>query len=145
MTRVVVADDHAAVRAGIRRILRQAPDIEIAGEASDGAQALRLVAELAPDVLLLDMEMPGMNGVDVARQLKAAQSPVRILAVSAYDDEQYVYGLLASGAAGYLLKEDAPTTLVDAVRSISSGQHGWISTRVAARMAAYASRREWPV
>ena len=138
MTRVVVADDHAAVRAGIRSILRQAPDIDIVGEASDGMQALRLVAELAPDVLLLDMEMPGMNGVDVARQLKAARSPVRILVVSAYDDEQYVYGLLASGAAGYLLKEDAPTTLVDAVRGISSGARGWISRRGAARMDQYA-------
>jgi DNA-binding NarL/FixJ family response regulator len=135
MTRVVVADDHAVVREGIRAILRRAPDIEIVGEASNGVQALRLVVEKAPDVLLLDLEMPGMNGVDVARQLSAARSPVRILALSAYDDEQYIYGLLASGAAGYLLKEDAPAILVDAVRGVSSGQRGWVSRHVAARMA----------
>jgi DNA-binding NarL/FixJ family response regulator len=144
LTRIVVADDHAVVRAGIRSILQQSLDIEMVGEAGNGMEALRLVEELSPDVLVLDMEMPGMGGVDVARRLKAARSPVRILALSAYDDEQYVYGLLTSGAAGYLLKEEAPTTLIDAVRGISSGARGWISTRVAARMAAHASQLGWP-
>ncbi len=121
-TRVVLADDHAIIRSGIRSLLNKAPDIEVVGEASTGVEALRLVRELAPDVLLLDMEMPEMNGLEVARQLRAAGSPVRILALSAYDDKQYILGMLASGAAGYLLKEEAPKIIVAAVRRAAHGE-----------------------
>jgi DNA-binding NarL/FixJ family response regulator len=106
--RVVLAEDHPITRAGIRNLLEKAADIDVVGEAGDGSETVRLVRELAPDVLLLDMELPGLKGVEVARQLQAARAPVRILALSAYDDKEYIRGLLSSGAAGYLTKEEAP-------------------------------------
>jgi DNA-binding NarL/FixJ family response regulator len=134
-TRVVLADDHPIVRAGIRRLLEKAADIQVVGEASDGIEALHLVEDLDPDVLLLDVEMPGLRGTEVARRLQVAGSPVHILALSSYDDEQYIRGMLASGAAGYLTKEEAPQTLVHAVRRVARGEQGRISQRVAAHMA----------
>jgi DNA-binding NarL/FixJ family response regulator len=137
MIRVVLTDDHPVVRSGIRQLLEKTADIVVVGEASDGAEALRLVNELSPDVLLLDMEMPGETGVQVAQQLQAAGSPVRILALSAYDDEQYIVGLLASGAAGYLTKEEALETIAEAVRGVAHGEEGWLSRRAAAQVAAW--------
>jgi len=136
--RVVLADDHPVTRGGIRDLLDKAVDIEVVGEAGDGPEALRQVEELSPDVLLLDMEMPGMKGVEVARQLQAATSPVRVLALSAYDDVEYIRGVLSSGAAGYLTKEEVPQTIVEAVRGVARGEQGWLSRRVAAQMAAWA-------
>ena len=115
-TRVVLADDHSIVRASIRRLLEKTDDIEVVGEASNGTDTIRLVEELAPDVLLLDVEMPGMKGFEVARRLHAAGASVRILALSAYDDKQYILAMLASGATGYLTKEEAPQTIIHAVR-----------------------------
>src|SRR5947207_4195665 len=132
--RVVLVDDHPVVRAGIRHLLEQAPDLTVAGEASDGVEALHLAAELAPDVLLLDMELPGLSGVEVARRLQAAGSPVRVLALSAHDDPQYIFGLLTSGAAGYLTKDEAPQTIVEAVRGVARGEKGWLSRRVTAKV-----------
>ncbi len=107
--RVVIADDHPVMRDGIRNVLDKAIDIEVVGEAGDGVEALRLVGDLNPDVLLLDMELPGLKGVEVAQRLQASAAAVRILALSAYNDQEYIRGLLASGAAGYLLKEEIPS------------------------------------
>ncbi len=121
-TRVVLADDHPVVRASIRKLLEKAGDIEVVGEASNGLETIRLVEELAPDVLLLDVEMPGMRGFEVAQQLHAAGAPVRILALSAYDDKQYILAMLASGATGYLTKEEAPQTLIHAVHEVAEGR-----------------------
>ncbi len=121
-TRVILADDHPIVRASIRRLLENAGDIEVVGEASDGIETIRMVEELAPDVLLLDVEMPGMRGFEVARQLQASGASVRILALSAYDDKQYVMAMLASGATGYLTKEEAPQTIVHAVHEAVEGR-----------------------
>jgi DNA-binding NarL/FixJ family response regulator len=132
--RVLLADDHPVARAGIRKFLEKEPDIEVVGETSNGEEAIQLVAELAPDVLLLDMELPGMRGTEVARKLKELNSPVRILALSTYDNRQYILGLLASGAAGYLIKEEVPETIIDAVRGVARGEQGWVSRRVAAKM-----------
>ncbi len=140
MIRVVLTDDHPVVRSGIRQLLEKTSDIVVVGEASDGAEALRLVNELSPDVLLLDMEMPSETGVQVARQLHATRSPVRILALSAYDDEQYIVGLLACGAAGYLTKEAALETIAEAVRGVAHGEEGWLSRRAAAQVAAWARK-----
>ena len=122
--RVVIADDHPVMRDGIRNLLDKAIDIEVAGEAGDGVEALRLVEELDPDVLLLDMELPGLKGVEVAQRLQASGAAVRILALSAYNDEEYIRGLLASGAAGYLLKEEIPGTIVEAIRGVARGERG---------------------
>jgi DNA-binding NarL/FixJ family response regulator len=121
-TRVVLADDHPIVRASIRRLLEKASDIEVVGEASDGLETIRLVEELAPDVLLLDVEMPGMKGFEVARHLQAAGASVRILALSASDDRQYILAMLASGATGYLTKAEAPQTIIHAVREAVEGR-----------------------
>ena len=121
-TRVVLADDHPIVRASIRRLLEKADDIEVVGEAGDGIETIRLVEELAPDVLLLDVEMPGMKGFEVARRLMAAGASVRILALSAYDDKQYILAMLASGATGYLTKAEAPQTIIHAVREAVEGR-----------------------
>jgi len=136
--RVVLADDHPIAREGIKKFLATAPDIDAVGEATDGLEALNLVEQLVPDVLLLDMELPGMKGLDVAKKLKEAGSPVRILALSTYDDKQYIFGLLAAGASGYLTKEEVPDRIVEAVRGVARGEHGWVSRRVAAVMS------QWP-
>jgi len=136
--RVVLADDHPVVRTGIRTFLEQAADIEVLAEAEDGKAALRLAEELEPDVLLLDMELPGITGVEVTRRLQAAGSLVRVLALSAYDDEQYVFGLLDAGAAGYLLKDEALEAIVAAVRGVARGEGGWFSRQVAEKVVAWA-------
>lgn len=132
--RVLLADDHPVVRKGIRDLLEQSSTIIVVGEASNGYDVLTLVDEVAPDILLLDMEMPGLSGVEVARQLRSKRAPVRILALSAYDDPQYIRSLLESGAAGYLTKEEAPEAIVEAVQGVWRGEEGWLSRRVAARM-----------
>lgn len=133
--RVVLVDDHAVVRSHVRRILQRVPGIEVVGEAGNGIEAIHLVNQLAPDVLLLDMEMPILNGVEVARELHAANSPVRILALSAYDDRHYVLEMLANGAAGYLTKDEMPQFIIEAVRRVAEGEQGWFSQRAAAQVA----------
>lgn len=140
--RVLLADDHPIVRTGIRTMLQGASDIDVVAEAKSGAEALALVEQLQPDVLLLDMEMPGMSGVDVAKKLKVLDSTVRVLALSAYDDAQYVRNLLASGAAGYLTKEEAPEMIIDAVRGVARGEEGWLSRRAVAKVTAWARQEQ---
>ncbi len=132
---IVLADDHPVVRSGIRALIGQAPDLVVVGEADSGVEALRLVEEYAPDVLLLDMEMPGITGIEVARHLHEVGSRVRVLGLSAYDDEQYIFALLESRAAGYLTKDEAEEQIVDAVRGVARGDEGWFSRRVMAKVA----------
>jgi DNA-binding NarL/FixJ family response regulator len=133
--RVVVADDHPVAREGLSNLLNKAVEIEVVGEADNGAEVLPLIEGLTPDVLVLDMEMPGLTGMEVARQLQAIKSPVRILALSAHDDKEYIQGLLSSGAAGYLTKEEVPQAIIEAVRGVARGEHGWVSRQVAMQMA----------
>lgn len=128
--RVLLADDHPMLRRGMRALLEKAGDIEVVGEAADGREALELVEELPADVLLLDVEMPEMDGMQVAREINKNEIPVRILALSAYDDNQYVLGMLACGAAGYLTKDEAPGLVVTAIRRVAGGEEGWLSRRV---------------
>lgn len=129
-TRVVLADDHDIVRQGLKRLLDRVPEIEVVGEASDGLEALNSVKALAPDVLLLDIEMPVMDGIEVARRLREANIDVRILILSAYDDREYIHALLEIGVSGYLVKGDAPGKIVEAVRGGARGQRGWVSPQV---------------
>jgi DNA-binding NarL/FixJ family response regulator len=137
MIRVVLADDHAFVRTGIRNILQKTPDIIVVGEASDGFQALRLVEELAPDVLVLDVEMPGLKGFEIAHQLFEGGSELPVLALSAHEDKQFILGMLSEGAHGYLTKDEVPEGIVKAVRGVARGERGWVSRRVAARIAVW--------
>jgi len=141
MIRVLLADDHPVVRTGIRTMLESAADITVVAEVDNGAAVLSQIYALAPDVLLLDMEMPGLSGIEVAQKLKALNSPVRVLALSAYDDVAYVRNLLVSGAAGYLTKEEAPEMIVDAVRGIARGEEGWLSRSAAAHLSAWTRQK----
>ncbi len=131
--RVVLADDHPLFRAGVRLLLERANGIDVVGEAGTGVEALGLVRDLQPDVIILDMEMPEMTGVEVARRLRAIGSAVRVLVLSAYDDDEYVAELLESGATGYLTKEEMPERIVAAVRGVARGREGWLSQGVAAK------------
>lgn len=140
--RVLMIDDHPIVRSGIRMLLEKAGNIEVVGEADRGDDAVGLLKRLKPDVLLLDMEMPGKTGVEVAREVEAARLPVRVLALSAHDDEEYILNLLANGAAGYLTKEEALDTIIDAVHGVANGEEGWLSRRAAARMATMTRKRQ---
>jgi DNA-binding NarL/FixJ family response regulator len=142
-TSVVLADDHESVRKGIRGLLDRAPDIVIVGEANDGREALRTVKELEPDVLLLDIEMPGLNGIEVARKLKQnGGENIKILVLSAYDDQEYIREVLASGASGYIIKGEAPKWIVEAVRGVARGEKGWVSPRVAQKIRSMKKVRE---
>jgi DNA-binding NarL/FixJ family response regulator len=139
---VVLADDHWVIRTSIRNSLEKQPDIVVVAEANNGVEALRMVEIYQPDVLLLDMEMPGLTGVEIARKLQEAGSSVRILALSAYTDRHYIEGLLDSGAAGYLIKSETPQTIIKAIRGIARGEKGWISRQVAARMNLWTEAQE---
>lgn len=119
--RVALADDHPIVLAGIKALLQAAPEIDIVGEASDGAEALRLFCEAEPDVAVLDISMPGLNGLEVARRLSRECPDVRLLALTVHEDRAYVQPLLEAGAQGYLLKRSAAEDLVRAIRAIAAG------------------------
>jgi DNA-binding NarL/FixJ family response regulator len=136
--RVILADDHPITREGIKKFLINSGDIELIAEAKDGVEALRLVDEMDPDVLILDMEMPELKGLEVARHLKEKGAMVKILALSTYDSKQYIFGSLAAGASGYLTKEEIPENILEAIRGVARGEQGWVSRRVAAVMSSWA-------
>lgn len=135
--RILLADDHPVVRRGVRALLEQAPDMVVVGETGSGLAVLSLVTQMQPDVLLLDMLLPDLSGAEVARQLKTVKLPVRILGFSAHADSHFIRTLMQNGAAGYLLKDEAPDLLVEAVRSIANGETGWFSRQAAAKMGAW--------
>ncbi len=120
--KIVLADDHGLVRKGIREYLETDPRLEIVGEATDGEQALELVRALKPDVILLDVQMPRRNGIEVARQVRLEKLRCGILIVSAYNDDPYVMSALQAGANGYVLKTAAPSELVSAVCDVHAGR-----------------------
>lgn len=113
------------MRAGLVRMFTADPGLRVAGEARDGVEALRLAREAEPDVLLLDVDMPGLSGVDVARRLHAEQSPVRVLAFTAHTNRAFVQGLLSAGAAGYLTKDKDPALIIDAIKAVARGEGRW--------------------
>ena len=132
--RVLLVDDHPIVRGGIGHLLARDAEIEVVGEAANGAEALRLTEQLHPDVVVLDMELPDMPGPEVARLLRERNPATRILALSGHDDREYIRELLRLGAAGYLMKEEAPTTILQAVRGAAAFEQGWLSRKIAAQL-----------
>lgn len=136
--RVLLADDHPALRAGLQVLLEREPDLAVVGEVGDGSEVLAQVQELRPDVLVLDCRVPGISGPEIAAELRRRSSRTRILALSAYSDEKYVRGMVAGGAIGYLMKDEAPGSIVAAVRATARGE-GWFSPSVVSRLASAAS------
>ncbi len=119
---MVIADDHALLREALHRTLDGERDMEVVAEAGDGEEAVRLASELKPDVVVMDIVMPKLNGIEATRKIKETAASTAILILTAYDDEEYVLGLLDAGAAGYLLKSARGRDLVDAIRTIQSGE-----------------------
>ncbi|MGC8780662.1 MAG: response regulator [Anaerolineae bacterium] len=119
--RILLADDHAVVRAGLRMLLSADPGLEIVGEAETGAQALRLTDELRPDVVLMDISMPDMNGIEATRRIKAGHPDVAVLALTMHEDDQYFFEMLAAGASGYVPKRAAPNDLIAAIYAVRGG------------------------
>src|SRR5437899_9133576 len=120
--KVLLADDHTVVRQGLRALLQAEPDIETIGEAETGRQAVELTRTLKPDVLVMDIAMPMLNGLEATRQILKSVQGTRVLILSSYSDDEYVYQLSEAGAAGYLLKQAAIADLVTAIRKIKAGQ-----------------------
>jgi two-component system response regulator DegU len=133
MITVVIVDDHPIVRAGMRAVLSAAADITVVAEGASGADALSLVAQHRPDVLVLDVNLPGLNGVEVTRQLRDQGTATAILILTVHHDAQTIFGLLESGATGYVLKDEALETLVGAVRAAARGE-SWLSPAVASQV-----------
>lgn len=121
MIRVLVVDDQRLVRAGLRMLIDSTDDIEVVGEGANGADALRLAAELSPDVILMDLRMPGLGGVDATRHIRAGGSPAKVLVLTTFDDDEHLYPALAAGAAGFLVKDTAPAELLAAIRRVVDG------------------------
>ena len=120
--RVLLADDHAVLRAGLRLLLDAQPDLKVVGEAGDGGEALTLAAQLQPDLILLDLTMPGLSGLDALPALRKAAPAARILILTMHDDEGYVRQALSHGAAGYALTKAADAELISAVRAVLRGE-----------------------
>ena len=122
MTRVLLADDHKILRQGLRTLLEQEKDIQVVGEADNGRSSVKLTGELAPDVVIMDVAMPDLNGIDATRHITEAEPRIRVLALSMHSDGRYVKGMLQAGARGYILKDCAAEELTHAIRTVMAGQ-----------------------
>jgi len=130
---ILITDDHALVRQGVRDFLELQPDFTIAGEAGSGEEAVRMAAELAPDVVLMDLVMPGMGGVEATRQVKQASPRSQIIVLTSYHEDEYIFPALRAGALSYVLKDIGPDELADTIRKAARGE-SILHPRVAARV-----------
>lgn len=131
---VLLVEDHPIVRRGIANMLSGIADINLVGEAGTGQEAVQMVKDLQPDVVLLDMELPDIPGTEVARQLHDQGCKAKVLALSAYDDPGFIRVLLDSGAEGYLIKDEALDIICESIRGVARGEKGWFSRRVNAQL-----------
>lgn len=120
--RILLAEDHVVVRQGTRQLLEREPDLEVVGEAGDGVEAVRMASDLKPDVVIMDVAMPKMSGIEATRQIKQNLPLTTILVLTGYDSDEYLFGLLEIGAAGYLLKDVSGEELIRAIRAVNAGE-----------------------
>ncbi|MBA7662375.1 Transcriptional regulatory protein DegU [subsurface metagenome] len=120
--RIVIADDHAVLREGMRNLLEREKDFEVVGEAGDGEEAVRLGSELEPDLVIMDIVMPKLSGIEATKLIKQASPSTAVLVLTAYNDIRYIIGLLEAGACGYLLKSARSSEIVAAIRAVRSGE-----------------------
>ncbi len=135
--RVFLAEDHVVVREGLRELIRQEADMEVVGEAGDGEETVRLTKELKPDVVLMDIAMPGLNGIEATRQIKGNLPRTCILVLTAYDNPEFIFAVIEAGAAGYLLKNIKGKELVNAIRTAHEGEsvlHPAVAKQIFARL-----------
>jgi len=132
--RILVADDHFVVRMGLTALVETEPDLQVVGEAADGAQAVELFKKLKPDLVMLDLRMPGKDGISAAREIHAQFPDARILMLTTFDGDEDIHQALAAGASGYLLKDSTRESLIPALRAVAAGQR-WIPQDVARRLA----------
>lgn len=141
--RILLAEDHVVVREGTRELVQREQDMEVIGEASDGEEAVQLTTRLQPDIVLMDIAMPRLNGIEATKQIKAIRPTTTVLILTAYDDDQYIFALLEAGAAGYLLKNMRGRELIDAIRAVYAGEsvlHPRIARRVLNRFVPSATK-----
>jgi len=129
---ILLADDHQMIRQGLKLVLEAQPDLKIAGLAADGLEAVALAERLKPDLVIVDIQMPGLSGMDVIRQIKQRLPGCRMIVLSMYDEEEFVLGAMRQGAGGYVLKESSADDLVNAVRAVMRGER-YLSPRLAER------------
>jgi NarL family two-component system response regulator LiaR len=137
-TRIIVVDDHAMLREGMRNLLEQEKDFELVGEAADGEEAVRIAKELKPDIAIMDIVMPKLNGVEATKQIKEVSPSTALLILTAYSDIRYIVGLLEAGACGYLLKNSPGKEVVRAIRAVRSGEsvlHPEVTRKLVQRLA----------
>jgi len=145
--KLLIADDHAVVREGTRQILEREADINVVAEAADGEEAVRMADKSSPDVIIMDIAMPKMDGIEATKQIKSLHPNIAILILTAYDDDQFVFNLIEAGAAGYLLKSVRGHELVEAVRAVNAGEsvlHPAIARKVLNRFAPAAGKEPKP-
>jgi DNA-binding NarL/FixJ family response regulator len=143
MIRVLLADDQALFREALHTLLSVQPGIEVVGEAGDGEEALRLIAQLQPDVVLMDLQMPVLDGAAATRRLQAEQSPCRVIVLTTFDDDEYVFEGLRAGAIGYLLKDTPAKKLVEAIEAAAKGET-FLQPSIASKVVAEVTRHSPP-
>jgi NarL family two-component system response regulator LiaR len=142
--RILLADDHAVVREGTKELLEREADLEVVAEASDGKEAVQLAIRQRPDVVVMDFAMPELNGIEATRQIKAIAPGIAVLVLTAYDSDQYIFGFLEAGAAGYLLKDVHVDELTKAIRAVYAGEsvlHPTVARRVIDRFVLPSEKR----
>ena len=138
--KVMLVEDHVLVREGTRELLDREEDLQVVAEAGDGEEAVQLAAEHRPDVVIMDIAMPRLNGLEATRQIKAAYPAIVVLVLTAYDDDQYIFAFLEAGAAGYVLKDVSTNDLIEAIRTVHAGE-SVLHPAIARKVANYFARR----